>query len=101
MVTGDHQKTAAAAAKKPGIDYEADVLPEKKAEVVKKLQAAGAIVAMAGDGVNDSATLAQYPAESVLRFLLQRARRALGSGCALSILRTALEPNDCRRCHAL
>lgn len=59
MVTGDNHTTAAAVARKLGIDFEADVLPEKKAEVVKKLQAAGAIVAMAGDGVNDAPALAQ------------------------------------------
>jgi Cu+-exporting ATPase len=59
MVTGDNKTTAAAVAQKLGIDFEADVLPEKKAEVVKSLQAKGAVVAMAGDGVNDAPALAQ------------------------------------------
>jgi Cu+-exporting ATPase len=59
MVTGDNRITAAAVAKKLGIDFYADVLPDKKAEVVKELQATGAIVAMAGDGVNDAPALAQ------------------------------------------
>jgi Cu+-exporting ATPase len=59
MVTGDNHATAAAVAQKLGIDFEADVLPAKKAEVVKKLQLQGAIVAMAGDGVNDAPALAQ------------------------------------------
>jgi Cu+-exporting ATPase len=59
MVTGDNHTTAAAVAKQLGIDFEADVMPEKKAEVIQKLQAGGAIVAMAGDGVNDAPALAQ------------------------------------------
>ncbi len=59
MVTGDNATTARAVANKLGIDFEADVLPEKKAEVVKAHQQGGAIVAMAGDGVNDAPALAQ------------------------------------------
>jgi Cu+-exporting ATPase len=58
MVTGDNRTTAAAVAQKLGIEFEAEVSPEGKAEVVRRLQKEGKIVAMAGDGVNDAPALA-------------------------------------------
>jgi P-type Cu+ transporter len=53
MVMGDNHTTAAAAASKLGIDFEVDVPPERKVDVVRSLKARGKIVAMAGDGVRD------------------------------------------------
>jgi P-type Cu+ transporter len=60
MLTGDNMVVAAAIAPRLGIsEFEAEVLPERKSDIILKLQEQGRVVAMAGDGINDAPALAQ------------------------------------------
>ena len=59
MCTGDNRRTAESVARELGIDdFKAEVMPQEKIDIIKKLKSQGAIVAMAGDGINDAPALA-------------------------------------------
>lgn len=89
MLTGDNAQTAAAIAKEAGIDhFQADTMPTDKADFVKKLQAQGKIVAMIGDGINDSQALAQADISIAM---------GKGSDIAMDVAKITLVSSDLRQ----
>ncbi|KIO74675.1 copper transporter [Pedobacter lusitanus] len=89
MLTGDNAFTAAAIAKQAGIlHYKADVLPAEKADFVKSLQQEGRIVAMIGDGINDSQALAQADLSIAM---------GKGSDIAIDVAKLTLISSDLRQ----
>jgi len=89
MLTGDNAFTAAAIAKKAGIaNFKADMLPAEKADFIKKLQQQGKIVAMVGDGINDSQALAQADLSIAM---------GTGSDIAIDVAKITLISSDLRQ----
>lgn len=89
MLTGDNDATAKAIAKQVGIaHYEAEVLPQHKAEFIKRLQQQGKIVAMVGDGINDSTALATADVSIAM---------GKGSDIAMDVARMTLISSDLKK----
>jgi len=89
LLTGDNAFTAAAIAKKAGIaNFKADMLPGEKADFIKELQQQGKIVAMVGDGINDSQALAQADLSIAM---------GTGSDIAIDVAKITLISSDLRQ----
>jgi P-type Cu+ transporter len=88
LLTGDNERVARALAAELGVDYRAECLPEEKIEVVRQLQAGGAVVAMVGDGINDAPALAQAD--------VGIAMGAAGTDAAIEAAHVALMRDDWR-----
>ena len=88
LLTGDNERVARALAGELGVDYRAECLPEDKIEVVRRLQAEGAVVAMVGDGINDAPALAQAD--------VGIAMGAAGTDAAIEAAHVALMRDDWR-----
>lgn len=86
LLTGDHERVAAAIAGELGIEFRAGLLPEDKIAAIRELQAQGAVVMMVGDGVNDGPALAQAD--------VGVAMGATGTGVALEAADVALMRDD-------
>lgn len=105
MLTGDDERTAATVAGKLGIDeYQAQVLPTDKAELVRKLQAEGHTVLMVGDGINDSPALSAADVGVTLRDGVDLAREVADvvlTECSLEQILTAMDlgKSTLRRIH--